>query len=338
MIGVLFVFTYIEFVPTAHAAVPTPAVSLTATPAKFNSPTWINDGSLPYNETLSATSATLPAYSSVETAVVFNSTASLGQYIAGYVGSTSSVTNVTFQITMYLQSTQLNSPYGMILGWSGSNYSVWTQGNNCLGFNTGTSEIYGFNVNSYLDEWHTYTFIMSTTQDNTTKQKAYVDGSLKSLSLCAGSSVTQSRKTWGNANTFFIGKYGTGDFFTNFKLRAFKLWLSDIGNSAIVESYNSTLQPTSHTIALTSGLNSAVYRTNSTIRSNTDIDGKVTFFFNGKRIPGCINLQTVSKQVDCIWKPSAMNFNTITAQLVAPGGSLTSTSLQIFVSKRANTR
>jgi hypothetical protein len=68
------------------------------------------------------------------------------------------------------------------------------------------------------------------------------------------------------------------------------------------------------------------------------VEGKVTFLFNGKRIPGCINIQTVSKIANCTWKPSAINYNYITAQLVAPGGSLTTSTFRIFVTKRTGNR
>jgi hypothetical protein len=106
----------------------------------------------------------------------------------------------------------------------------------------------------------------------------------------------------------------------------------------IQESYNAQFTPLSHTIALTSGLSTAIYRTASTLRSTTDVDGKVTFFSNGKRIPGCINIQTINKIANCTWKPSVINYNNITARLVAPGGSLTTSTFRIFVTKRAGLR
>jgi hypothetical protein len=336
--GAFLLFTSSLNLPAAHAAVPTPDVSFTASPGKISGTSWTNDGSYGGSGTLTAPT-TLPTYSVPESAVVLNAAAGTNQYIRGYVGSTSGVTEVTFQINMKYLSTQANGSYGMVLGWWGSNYDVWTQGGTCMGFNTGTSEIYGFNPSSYLGSYHTYTFVMSTAQDNTSKQKIFVDGVQQSLSLCLGSAVTQNLKTWGNANSFTLGVYGSnGSFYSSMNIKGFKLWLSDIGATAIQESYNAQFTPTLHTIALTSGLSSAVYRTASTLRSTTDVDGKVTFLFNGKRIPGCINIQTVSKVANCTWKPSAVNYNYITAQLVAPGGSLTTSTFKIFVTTRSSLR
>jgi hypothetical protein len=229
----------------------------------------------------------------------------------------------------------------MVLGWSGTNYDIWMQGNNCIGFNTGNSDIYGFTLTSAMKgSYHYYTFVMSTNSSNNVKQVAYVDGVKQTLSFCAGSSSLSSAKSFGGTTpTYNLGRYGsTNSFFGTYSLREFKLWLRELTDSEIRESYNSTLVPTTHTIALTSGLNTAVYRTNSTLRSTVDVDGKVTFFFNGKRIPGCINLQTTNKSVNCIWKPSAINYNYITAQLVAPGGTLTTSTFRIFINKRSGNR
>jgi hypothetical protein len=189
-----------------------------------------------------------------------------------------------------------------------------------------------------MDAFHTFTFVMSTTQDNTTKQKIFMDGVQQTMSLCQGTVVQTAKSFGGPPSSYAIGRYGSNAFYGTLNIRNFKLWTSELTTAQIQESYNALFPPTSHTIALTSGLNTAVYRIQSTLRSTTDVDGKVTFFFNGKRIPGCVNIQTVSKIANCTWKPSAVNYNYITAQLVAPGGSLTTSTFRIFVSKRVNSR
>jgi hypothetical protein len=186
-----------------------------------------------------------------------------------------------------------------------------------------------------MDTYHTFTFVMSKTQDNPTKQKIFMDGVQQSISLCQGSVIQTSKAFGGPPSSFTLGRFGSNAFYGTYNLRNFKLWTSELTVAQIQESYNQFLVPTIHTIALTSGLSSAVYRTNSTLRSTVDIEGKVTFFFNGKRIPGCRNIQTVSLIATCIWKPSAINFNYITAQLVTPGGSLTTSTFRIFVARRS---
>lgn len=333
----LLLSTFIQ-IPSAVAAVPTPAVSLTASPTKISGTTWTNDGSIGGSATLSTAASPAPSYQSSDTSVALNATAGTLQYITQSLGNVSALTEVTFQITMKINSTQTNSSSnGMILGWAGTSHDVWYQPN-CVGFNTGGGDIYGMSTSGVMDTFHTFTFVMSTVQDNTSKQKIFMDGVQQSLSLCMGT-VNQTLKSFGGPPSYYtLGRYGSNAFYGTYNLRNFKLWTSELTSAQIQESYNALFTPTTHTIALTNGLSSAVYRTASTLRSSVDVDGKVTFFFNGKRIPGCINIQTVSKIANCTWRPSAMNYNFITAQLVTPGGNLTTNTFRIFVSKRSNNR
>jgi hypothetical protein len=338
--GVFLLFSTYLFIPAAHAAVPTPQVSLTASASKISGTAWTNDGSIGGTATLSTSSTPAPTFQSSDTSVALNAVAGTNQFISQSLGNVSVLSHVTFQMNMKIFSTQANSggSYGMILGWEGTNYDIWYQPG-CLGFNTGGGDIYGMStISGVLDGYHTFTFVMSTTGDNTSKQKIFMDGVQQTLSLCQGS-VVQAAKSFGSApSTYAIGRYGSSTFHGTFNLRTFKLWTSELTVSQIQESYSSQFAPLSHAIALTSGLTTATYRSTSTIRSTTDVDGKVTFLFNGKRIPGCISVQTVSKMANCTWKPSKNNYNYLTAQLVAPGGSLTSSMLTIFVNKRTSKR
>jgi hypothetical protein len=336
--GVFLLFTTYLVTPTAHAALPNPQVSLTATPSKISGTSWTNDGSLGGSATLSTAASTAPTYQASDTSVALNAVNNTNQYISQSLGNGSALSTVTFEMNMNIKSTQSHSPSGMILGWAGTNYDIWYQPG-CVGFNTGGGDVYGMSTASgVLDQFHTFTFVMSTTGDNTSKQKIFMDGVQQSLSLCMGT-VNQGSKSFGGPpSSYAIGRYGSNAFYGTFNLRTFKLWTSELTTAQIQESYNTQLTPTSHTIALTSGLSTAVYRTASTLRSTTDVEGKVTFFFNGKRIPGCINIQTVSKIANCTWKPSAINYNNITARIVASGGSLTTSTLRIFVTKRTGNR
>jgi len=336
--GVFLLFTTYLVIPAAQAALPNPQVSLTATPSKISGTSWTNDGSLGGSATLSTAASTAPTYQASDTSVALNAVNNTNQYISQSLGNGSALSTVTFEMNMNIKSTQSHSPSGMILGWAGTNYDIWYQPG-CVGFNTGGGDVYGMSTASgVLDQFHTFTFVMSTTGDNTSKQKIFMDGVQQSLSLCMGT-VNQASKSFGGPpSSYAIGRYGSNAFYGTFNLRTFKLWTSELTTAQIQESYNTQLTPTSHTIALASGLSTAVYRTASTLRSTTDVEGKVTFFFNGKRIPGCINIQTVSRIANCTWKPSAVNYNNITARVVASGGSLTTSTLRIFVTKRSGNR
>lgn len=338
MTGVLLTFVANLYLQPAIAAVPTPAVSLTASASKISGTSWTNDGSIGGTATLSTTSTPAPTFLASETAVALNAVAGTNQFISQSLGNSSALSNVTFEMNMKLSSTQANSPNGMILGWAGTNYDIWSQPG-CVGFNTGGGDIYGMSTTSgVLDAYRTFTFVMSTTQDNISKQKIFMDGVQQTLSLCQGGVVQGAKSFGGPPSTYAIARYGSNTFFGTFNLRTFKLWTSELTVSQIQESYNSTLAPTSHSIALTSGLTTATYRSVSTIRSIVDFDGKVTFFSNGKKIPRCINIVTSSKVANCNWKPSVKNFNVLSARLSTVGGNLTSPSLRIFVNKRSTSR
>jgi len=320
--------------------VPTPQVSLTASASKISGTAWTNDGSIGGTATLSTSTTPAPTFQSSDTSVALNAVAGTNQFISQSLGNSSALSNVTFQMNMKIFSTQANSggSYGMILGWEGTNYDIWYQPG-CVGFNTGGGDIYGMStLSGVLDGYHTFTFVMSTTQDNTSKQKIFMDGVQQTLSLCQGNVGQASKSFGGIPSTYAIARYGSNTFHGTFNLRTFKLWTSELTVSQIQESYSSQFTPLSHTIALTSGLTTASYRTASTIRSTTDVDGKVTFLINGKRIPGCINVQTVSKIANCTWRPSKNNYNYITASLVASGGSLMTSTLRVFVNKRTGKR
>jgi hypothetical protein len=336
--GVLLTFVAnLSFQP-AVAAVPTPAVSLTASASKISGTAWTNDGSIGGTATLSTSASPAPTFLASDTAVALNAVAGTNQYISQSLGNGSALSNVTFEMNMKIFSTQASSPNGMILGWEGTNYDIWYQPG-CVGFNTGGGDIYGMSTTSgVLNEYHTFTFVMSTTQNNTSKQKIFMDGVQQTLSLCQGT-VNQGSKSFGGPpSTYAIGRYGSSTFHGSFNLRTFKLWTSELTVSEIQESYNSTLAPTSHSLALTSGLTTATYRSASTIRSTVDKDGKVTFYSNGKKISGCINVVTVSKIANCTWKPSVKNYNLISARLTTVGGNLNSPSVRIFVNKRTTQR
>ena len=89
----------------------------------------------------------------------------------------------------------------------------------------------------------------------------------------------------------------------------------------------------------------ATYRTAVTVSTSVTVASKVTFYWQGKRIPGCINrLATGSGSsftATCSWKPSLVGVNTIYAVATPTAAGITgtsTTSLRVFVDKRSNSR
>jgi DNA-binding beta-propeller fold protein YncE len=90
------------------------------------------------------------------------------------------------------------------------------------------------------------------------------------------------------------------------------------------------------TITLT--LSPAVYRTSTSLQAVLSYSGGVvTFFQNGKYIPGCQKINAASTTVTCNYKPTIHGAIQITAKYVANGSTVTSSGT-LRVSKRSNTR
>jgi hypothetical protein len=86
--------------------------------------------------------------------------------------------------------------------------------------------------------------------------------------------------------------------------------------------------------------NNPIFRTNTNIVATANIEGKVTFFANGKVIPNCKNKSTTSKTVTCVWKPSVHGKNSITASIVSSSYSAYTgaSASSAFIGNRAGSR
>jgi len=58
------------------------------------------------------------------------------------------------------------------------------------------------------------------------------------------------------------------------------------------------------------------FRSISNLVANTSTASRVTFFANGKKIPGCVSLLTTNNSVTCPWKPSTHNTVPITIKAI----------------------
>lgn len=72
------------------------------------------------------------------------------------------------------------------------------------------------------------------------------------------------------------------------------------------------------------------------LTTNVDQAGKVTFFADGKRIPGCIGISTSGGNVVCNWKPKIQSSSKITASIYQ-NGILKSTSAAIMLNATRRT-
>lgn len=83
-----------------------------------------------------------------------------------------------------------------------------------------------------------------------------------------------------------------------------------------------------------------LFRTSSTITATVNTPGRITFFADGKRIPGCIS-RSITTSVNCDWKPSVHKVFQITARLTPTDSSFLpsiSDPISIKISTRSNSR
>jgi len=92
-------------------------------------------------------------------------------------------------------------------------------------------------------------------------------------------------------------------------------------------------------IALSGGATKVFKGEVQIISATVDYAGKITFYADGKRIPGCISMQTSIGTKNCNWKPSIQKWVEISAQIVPSGASVaTSSKIRVPVVKRSSVR
>lgn len=98
----------------------------------------------------------------------------------------------------------------------------------------------------------------------------------------------------------------------------------------------------SSSITLTNPVGDASFRTNIVITASGSVPGRITFYVNNKKIPGCIKVATnVSNVATCNWKPSLRGNQSLSAFLVPTDSTyLTSktNNISVFVSRRNSQR
>jgi hypothetical protein len=79
-----------------------------------------------------------------------------------------------------------------------------------------------------------------------------------------------------------------------------------------------------------------------TLSAVSNVAGKVTFRANGKVIPGCKGVRTVSLTATCQWRSSIKGTNQLSAQIIpttiAENEAATSSNYSITVTPRTGTR
>jgi len=105
------------------------------------------------------------------------------------------------------------------------------------------------------------------------------------------------------------------------------------GSGVVIISYINI--PTIISIQLSSGLNTAIFNQANTIRVTLSLNGRVKVFVNGKALPGCANVLSVSAVASCTWKPSNRGVVNVSSRVI---GGTSSASLMVGISPRTTKR
>ena len=112
------------------------------------------------------------------------------------------------------------------------------------------------------------------------------------------------------------------------------------GGSGLVVIIYSGIITTSVSASFSGGITSASYRTVDTVTATlTGTDAKVTFYADGKAIPGCKGIMSSGLVARCPWKPAGHRTIQISVQVAAGiNSTASSTSAAIRVAQRSGAR
>ena len=183
------------------------------------------------------------------------------------------------------------------------------------------------------------TTITSSAGDNlfTTMDVTIPANSTRYLAFALGfAGITTTANTLGDAYN------GVNTWFTSWNSLPSDI-RSDLTNTQLSQILNWSIGPNAYaniSVSLTASATTAVKGTNVTITAQVNQAGVVTFFWNGKRIPGCIK-RTATTSATCQWKPNVSGNWSVTALLDPNNPSYFDTlspPLSVFVFNRSGNR
>lgn len=141
-----------------------------------------------------------------------------------------------------------------------------------------------------------------------------------------------SEAGWSTQAGIAYGTAGSGETATSFAL---------FGSPQNAYSFSYSLYtagPESVSIAAADTLN-AQKGLVDTLTATTSTSGRVTFFSNSKKIPGCINLVVSATTRTCLWRPAVTGSAQVFVQFLPTGKTLvTSASIGVKIKNRASAR
>jgi hypothetical protein len=113
------------------------------------------------------------------------------------------------------------------------------------------------------------------------------------------------------------------------------------GSGVVIIRYALNLTSTFNSLSLPGGIKTATFRTPTSISASVSVSSRITFYLNGKVLPGCKRLLTSgsgsSHTATCAWRPSLRGDRTLTAvssPASASTSGATSTPISVNITSR----
>ena len=213
-------------------------------------------------------------------------------------------------------------------------FSVYSDGSSPRQLNlytTGKSDLRGTST-IVTGKW--YHFAFTVDNSSATKRIAlYVNGILETEFTQAASVRTANTN-----NAVWVGD-ARANVAPNGQIAKVRLYSRALTASEVKSNFDADRSIYGFATRVTLTASNSIYRTTQSLSTTSTSSGKVTFYSNGKVIPGCIRV-LISTSATCTWKPSLHGFNTLKAIVTPSDSQYANGTAQstVFIAKRTNNR
>jgi hypothetical protein len=204
-------------------------------------------------------------------------------------------------------------------------------------YTSSASDMYG-SFNFSLNKWYLVGFTLTAGGN----LQFYVNGKAD------GSVITGAAHTARTTNYLFVGDLRSGCTACAMtgNIGKFRLWNSVLSSAQISADYKNEAADLGYAsnLSLSLGTPAPLYRVSNTITASisgpTSLAGKITFYDNGRVIPGCRSKTVSSSTPTCSWKPNRHGYTKVSARYIPNDSDFVNgvSEATYFVTKRSTLR
>lgn len=202
-------------------------------------------------------------------------------------------------------------------------------------YTTGKSDLRGTTTIA-ANKWYYAAF--SVDNSSTTKKLTlYLNGQAEN-SFTSSSSL----RTANTNNNLWVGD-GRGAVAPNGQIAKARIYNRALTANEVKSNFEAERIQFGYTTSISISASNGVFRNTQTLSTSSVNQGRVTFYANGKRIPGCLNVSQSGSGpyvATCTWKPTLHGFNNLKAYLEPTNIRLapSTNGVSAFITKRVSAR